>query len=123
MTNQEKFIEVMNAAFGAGFSKENMRAICSPCGALKKPSYGCGKFYCEECAAWWQKEYIEPEGGKDHESAGGKRILTVKESRALAVAINSIRFNPDLSDIEVQSYEIALANMRDALVEREDAQT
>lgn len=43
--------------------------------------------------------------------------MTVEESRALAVAINSLRFNPDLSDIEVQSYEIALANMRDRMQE------
>lgn len=43
--------------------------------------------------------------------------MTVEESRALAVAINSLRFNPDLSDPEVQSYEIALANMRDRMQE------
>lgn len=38
---------------------------------------------------------------------------TIEESRALTAAINSLRFNPDLSDIEAQSYEILLANMRD----------
>lgn len=43
--------------------------------------------------------------------------MTVEESRALVVAINSLRFNPDLSDIEVQSYEMTLANMRDRLQE------
>lgn len=43
--------------------------------------------------------------------------MTVEESRALAVAINSLRFNPDLSDIEAQSYEIALANMRNRMHE------
>ena len=43
--------------------------------------------------------------------------MTVEESRALAVAINSLRFNPDLSDIEVQSYEMALANIRDRMQE------
>ncbi len=43
--------------------------------------------------------------------------MTVEESRALAVAINSLRFNPDLSDIEVQSLEIILANMRDRMQE------
>lgn len=43
--------------------------------------------------------------------------MTVEESRSLAVAINSLRFNPDLSDIEVQSHEMALANMRDRMQE------
>lgn len=43
--------------------------------------------------------------------------MTVEESRALAVAINSLRFNPDLSDIEAQSHEIALANMRNRMQE------
>lgn len=38
---------------------------------------------------------------------------TIEESRALTAAINSLRLNPDLSDIEAQSYEIILANMRD----------
>ena len=45
--------------------------------------------------------------------------MTVEESRALTAAINSLRFNPDLHDIEVQSYEIALANMRDRIQEGE----
>lgn len=43
--------------------------------------------------------------------------MTIEEYRALAVAINSLRFNPDLSDIEVQSYEMTLANMRDRVQE------
>lgn len=45
--------------------------------------------------------------------------MTVEESRALTVAINSLRFNPDLHDIEVQSYEIALVNMRNRMQEGE----
>mgnify|MGYP001041309714 CR=1 FL=1 len=44
--------------------------------------------------------------------------MTVEECRALTVAINSLHFNPDLSDIEVQSYEIILANMRNRAQER-----
>lgn len=48
-----------------------------------------------------------------------KRGMTVEESRALTAAINSLRFNPDLHDIEVQSYEIALANMRNRMQEGE----
>lgn len=43
--------------------------------------------------------------------------MTVEEYRALEVAINSLRFNPDLSDIEVQSYETVLANIRDRMQE------
>ncbi len=46
--------------------------------------------------------------------------MTIEESRALAVAINSLRFNPDLSNIEVQSYEMALANMRDKEQKRQE---
>ena len=46
--------------------------------------------------------------------------MTVEESRALTGAINSLRFNPELSDIEVQSYEIILANMRNRAQEREE---
>lgn len=70
MTNQEKFIEVMNATFGAGFSKENMKTRCSPCGAMKKAEYGCSRFFCEGCVAWWQKEYVGPE----EESENGARL-------------------------------------------------
>ena len=61
MTNQEKFIEVMNAIFGAGFTVENMQLQCSPCGALKKKQEACHKFTCEGCANWWHKEYITPD--------------------------------------------------------------
>lgn len=38
--------------------------------------------------------------------------MTIEESRALTLAINSLRYNPDLNDVEIQSCEIALANMR-----------
>ena len=38
--------------------------------------------------------------------------MTIEERRALTIAINSLRYNPDLDDIKIQSYEIALANMR-----------
>lgn len=41
--------------------------------------------------------------------------MTIEESRALAVAINSLRFNPELSDIEAQNYEMILANMRERM--------
>lgn len=43
--------------------------------------------------------------------------MTIEESRALTVAINSLRFNPDLSDIETQSHEIVLSNMRNRMQE------
>lgn len=46
--------------------------------------------------------------------------MTVEESRALTVAINSMRFNPNLDDIEVQGYEIALANMRNRAQDMDD---
>lgn len=48
--------------------------------------------------------------------------MTIEESRALTVAINSLRFNPDLNDIQVQSYEIALANMRNRAQDIEDTE-
>ncbi|NBK77314.1 hypothetical protein D5272_01595 [bacterium D16-76] len=57
MTNQEKFIEVMNATFNAGFTKENMLKTCSPCGLLKFHKYACDKFSCKECRKWWDKEF------------------------------------------------------------------
>lgn len=57
MTNQEKFIELMNEVFEAGFTKENMVKICSPCGALKKREFACDAFSCEGCMKWWDKEY------------------------------------------------------------------
>ena len=64
MTNQEKFIEVMNVTFNAGFTKENMRKHCSPCGALKVPSY-CKRFSCEGCHEWWNKEYSAAQSPND----------------------------------------------------------
>lgn len=62
MTNQEKFIEVMNDVFDAGLTMENMRKCCSPCGGLKKFEYACKDFSCNGCKRWWDKEYhrIEP---------------------------------------------------------------
>ena len=57
MTNLDKFIEVMNDTFNAGFTKENMVLICSPCGSLKRYQYACEKYKCEECNNWWHKEY------------------------------------------------------------------
>lgn len=38
--------------------------------------------------------------------------MTIEESRALTIAINSLQYNPDLDNIKTQSYEIVLANMR-----------
>ena len=58
MTNQEKFIEIMNATFNANFTKDNMKLSCSPCGALKIAKEGCDEYECKKCAAWWQKEYV-----------------------------------------------------------------
>ena len=40
--------------------------------------------------------------------------MTIEERRALTIAENSLRYNPDLEDIEVQNYEMILANMRDS---------
>ena len=57
MTNLEKFIEVMNTTFDAGFTPENMKLGCSPCGTLKKPEYACEGYECEKCKKWWRKEY------------------------------------------------------------------
>lgn len=48
-----------------------------------------------------------------------KRGMTVEESRALTVAINSLRFNPDLCDIEAQNYEIILSNFRNRTQDEE----
>lgn len=61
MTNQEKFIEIMNATFNAGFTKDNMKLGCSPCGTLKLAKEACDKFECQNCTAWWREEYKEPE--------------------------------------------------------------
>ena len=59
MTNQEKFIEIMNDVFDAGFTKENMDTKCSPCGALKKFDAACKGFSCKGCRKWWNKEYCQ----------------------------------------------------------------
>ena len=60
MTNQEKFIEVMNTTFGAGFTKENMNKSCSPCGAMKELNQACSSFTCDGCKRWWDKEWVNP---------------------------------------------------------------
>ncbi len=44
----------------------------------------------------------------------------VDNCRAIAVAINSLHFNPNLSDVEIQSYELALAEIRDYMAQQED---
>ncbi|MBR3722310.1 MAG: hypothetical protein IKN12_06035 [Selenomonadaceae bacterium] len=64
MTNAGKFIEIMNETFGANLTENNMKLKCSPCGALKKDRYACSVFKCEKCAAWWRKEYEEPQKGE-----------------------------------------------------------
>ena len=62
MTNKEKFIEVMNEAFGAEFTLENFsdKERCSPCGYYKKHSEGCGRYECPKCHDWWDKQYDQP---------------------------------------------------------------
>ena len=60
MTNLEKFIEVMNTTFNAGFTKDNMKLKCSPCGVLKKSA--CIGFNCTDCNAWWNKKFDTPHG-------------------------------------------------------------
>ena len=45
--------------------------------------------------------------------------LSVEVYRAIAVAINSLAYDPNLSDIEIQSYEIALASLRDYVIRKE----
>ncbi len=62
MTNKEKFMEVMNQVFNAGFTKDNFddqEVICPPCGYYKKLEEGCNKFTCNGCRIWWDKEYKE----------------------------------------------------------------
>ena len=61
MTNIEKFIEVMNDTFDAGFTPENMVLVCSPCGRLKEYEYACKDYDCEKCKEWWYREYEEPQ--------------------------------------------------------------
>lgn len=39
--------------------------------------------------------------------------------KAIAVAINSLRYNPNLSDLEIQSYELALGKIRDYMTQQE----
>jgi hypothetical protein len=58
MTNLEKFIEIMNDTFDAGFTPENMVLRCSPCGRLKEFEYACRDYSCEKCMNWWRKEYV-----------------------------------------------------------------
>ena len=57
MTNLEKFIEVMNDTFNSGFTKDNMKLKCSPCGVLKNELAACVNLDCKECRAWWTEEY------------------------------------------------------------------
>lgn len=45
--------------------------------------------------------------------------MKIDNYRAFAVAINSLRYNPNLSDVEIQSYEIALAEIRDYMAQQE----
>ncbi len=67
MTNKEKFIEVMNDTFDAGFSVDNLpdkKMGCggSPCGYLKQGA--CEKYDCKKCKGWWEQEYAETRGKK-----------------------------------------------------------
>lgn len=69
MTNKEKFIEVMNQTFDAGFTKGNFvpnstfpnpiwdSAMCTPCGFYQAGA--CEDYTCEGCKKWWDKEYKE----------------------------------------------------------------
>lgn len=59
MTNAEKFIQIMNRTFNAGFTMDNLSKTCSPCGTLKKREYSCDNFTCDDCEKWWLDEYIE----------------------------------------------------------------
>lgn len=63
MTNKQKFIEVMNDTFGAGFTEDNLLhgsygAQCngSPCGLMQKDK--CRNYECSQCWGWWDKEYV-----------------------------------------------------------------
>ena len=64
----------------------------------------------------------EERGGRlevlPHDGVNLRQII--EESRALTVAINSLRFIPDLCEIEVQNYELILANMRNRMQDAED---
>ena len=71
MTNKEKFIEVMNRVFDAGFTEENFApakngscpalafgpGICNPCGFYKEGA--CLNYTCNDCSNWWDEEYKE----------------------------------------------------------------
>ena len=61
MTNREKFIEVMNETFNAGFTLENFseKYRCSPCGYYKRHKDGCEQYDCFGCWNWWNKEYTK----------------------------------------------------------------
>lgn len=66
MTNQEKFIEVMNKYFDAGLTKENLRVKsfisgrCTPCGVFRVGA--CESFKCSKCTDWWGKEWKPKKG-------------------------------------------------------------
>lgn len=66
MTNKEKFIEVMNQTFDAGFTKENFvpngvfskpwdSAMYTTCGFYRAGA--CMDYTCEGCEKWWDKDY------------------------------------------------------------------
>lgn len=52
-----------------------------------------------------------PPTGAEEDSAG----IDVNTFRALAVATNSLRYNPGLDDIEIQNYELLLVRLREKL--------
>jgi len=52
MTNAEKFTEVMNNTFDAGFTPDNLLKACSPCVILKDGMCSFlskGSFVCKGC--------------------------------------------------------------------------
>lgn len=57
-----------------------------------------------------------PPTGAEEDSAG----IDVNTFRALAVATNSLRYNPGLDDIEIQNYELLLVRLREKLEGRAD---
>jgi len=59
MTNAEKFIEIMNNTFDAGFTPENLDKDCA-FWRLNRKDRSC-TFSCEDCHKWWDKEYVKPE--------------------------------------------------------------
>jgi len=64
MTNAEKFMEIMNDTFDAGFTPDNLLKACSPCVILKDGMCSFlskGSFVCKGCVEWWNKEYVESE--------------------------------------------------------------